>query len=1664
MKKKKKYRTLRRLGRFFLLLLLLFVVVILFVRSPWGQDIIVGKAVSYISEKTGTKVEIKKLFVTFAGGIQLEGLFLEDTKGDTLIYSKSLEADVALYPLVFGNQFNLKELNWNGLTGNIERTENSEKFNFDFLMEALVATDTVATIEETPPMQINIGEMSLSDFKISYTDDYLGIDTKLQLGKLHLDADAIDLESMRFGLDDLQLSDSEITYQQTKPFAPDDTTAIQLPYLWIDDMDITNVNVKYNSFPDGLNATFSIGNFQLNLPKADLAKNEFEVENLVLKSSRFSIALDDINSPNTEEVTESTNFEWPEYKIEVAKIDLDDNILDYRLNQQISEQGIFNPEAISISNFELKANDINYRPKEIGLQLQQLAFAEKSGFRLRQLVFDAKANNTSTSISKLKFQTDNSTAKGKLNLSYASFEKLISTPELTNVDLDIFNIEIGLRDAYPFQPELAANPYLEKAAQKPITGSIKAEGTLSEIQLPLFDINWGSQTSLRATGQLKNVLATDSLAFNFKNIKALSTRKDILQFISEADLGISIPKNISLEASLNGTVSAIDIDAALAIPEGTAKLSGKYYNAAELGFNGNLKIDSLQLDRLLKNEQLGLVSFIMDASVSGTDLNSLNASLTSEFSQLELKDYDFSNLLLDGDIVNGIGAINLNFKDKNLNLKARTKVDLDSIESKINLNLNLIGADLYALGITQEQIKTAVNLDADFSGNADDFTIDAILTEGIAVYDNEQYRLGNIDLSAHLDETTTNLSISSDFLNGILQSNTSPDKLNIALEQQFRGYFPNAKNEEVAQDSIKLKLDMALTPIPILTEVFFRGVQRLDSINLQADFDAASKNLNAKLYMPSATYNGIAIDSLNVSVQGNATDLDFSAGLASVNADPIQVKRTSFNGNMQNGELLLDFSAYDDQDELVHVASELELAKDTVLLHINPSKLLFNKKEWVIPQDNRITFSTGYMGLRNVNLSRNEQSLSFSNKIIGITREHFGVEFNNFKLQTFISLLNPDEALAKGLVKGKFVIENPFDSPGIVADFKINSLEVMQNPLGNLSLDAASKGSNKYDFNLALKDGGADLDLTGDYNAADTGALLNLDLDLNRVELGLIESLSEGSLKNSKGHISGGVTIQGTTVAPLYKGQLDFNQVEFNVASLNSIFKIADESLRIDNSGLYLETFRIGDANDNTFTLNGTITTSEITNPSFEFSMSAEQFQLLNSTVEDNELFYGKASIDADVTVKGNLELPKVAGKIRVRKITDLTYVVPESQLDVEEQDGVVIFVNRENPDAILTRNDREETPSFFKGMDVKAILEVADDAVFRAIIDKKAGDNLQVSGDAALNLNIEPNGRINLSGRYVLNSGHYETSLYNLVKRRFDIEPGGSITWLGDPTDAKLDVTAIYKVETSASPLLAAVTSGEDASLSEKYRQVLPFLVYLNVDGELLTPTLSFALDMPVNQQGYLGGAVYSSVQQLNEQESELNKQVFSLLALNRFFPTTGSDGSSGGTAAIARDNVNKVLSGQLNAFSDKIFGKTGFELDFNLDSFTDYQGDTPQDRTQLNINANKKLFNDRLIVTAGSALDVEGSAQTNQEEVPIIGNVSLEYLVTENGRYRLKGFRKNEFTNVIDGQLIITGVALIFQREFNKFSELFSPIKKKEVKNKEEELNNTIEKEKKE
>jgi len=143
------------------------------------------------------------------------------------------------------------------------------------------------------------------------------------------------------------------------------------------------------------------------------------------------------------------------------------------------------------------------------------------------------------------------------------------------------------------------------------------------------------------------------------------------------------------------------------------------------------------------------------------------------------------------------------------------------------------------------------------------------------------------------------------------------------------------------------------------------------------------------------------------------------------------------------------------------------------------------------------------------------------------------------------------------------------------------------------------------------------------------------------------------------------------------------------------------------------------------------------------------------------------------------------------------------------------------------------------------------------------------------------------------------------------------------------------------------------------------------------------------------------------------------------------------------------------MNALSSKIFGDSGFQLGFDMDSYQDYQSGSAQNRTDLNINAQQSLFNDRLVVEVGSQVDLEGSSANSEQANSILANISIEYMLTDDGRWRLRVFRKNEFESIIDGQLVVTGAGIIFNREFNLFREFFkAPVRDTEETNPDDEL----------
>lgn len=1660
---KKKYLFLKRIFRFLIGVLVFLLLMILFIRSSWGQNIIINEFTNYVSDKTNTKFEVDKAFITFNGNLKIDGLFLEDKKGDTLVYSKSLEANLPLLEMIRGTAFGVDDLKWNGLKANIIRKDTISGYNFQFLIDAFASEksnekptkDTTVTASN-----IVIGNVNLTEIDVNYIDIPSGIESANKVGQLSTSVKKIDVTNMVFEINEIYLSNSKIKYIQ-KPVEQTSKKPSRLPYLSAENIKLKNANVYYEDVNNQLITDLNIVDFSAIHSILDANQNIFNIDEIALKKSKITVKTKTSPS-NTSPVKKQ--FQLPNLTLQLGKIDLQNNAIHYLVDDAVLQTDKFNVNAIAIQKFNLNASSINYKNKSGGLVVNTFNFKESSGLNLDKFTFSTTFSNQKLALNNLYFSLNKNSIKGNVKLHYKSISEFINAPEKTTVFADIPSITFNLKELLKLQPTLRNNAYINTIYKKPTNASIAANGTLSKINLTNATINWGNTSKVAVNGTIHNVSKPKLLKVNLADFKAKTTKNDVLNFVNEDSLGLNFPKQIKVFGSLEGSLDMVKANLKLHSTQGNIEAKGEFKNKKILDYHTEINIKNYKVDELLNNNQLGEISLDFYAKGSGKTINNLDAILEAKITDFKLKNYALKDVNIKANLKKGKGNLTSNYKDKNLNINLDGMFNLDTTNTKATVNVDVIGADLEALGFMQRKVKAGMDISLNFNGNLEKYKINTNVKNGTIVYDNRSYLLGEILSETYIDKDTTAFVLKNKMIEAKLQSNASPTEFSEVLQHHISSYFyRDFKRKDTILNPVELKLQGKIAQTTLLKEVFLVNVKDVDTINIAVHFNEMQRKLNANITAPHINYSGNELDSLAFTMSTDQENFNFKLGFKDIKANPLYIPKTVITGNQVNNELSLNFSGMYKADTLLYVNSKITGSRDSLQLSVNSKNLILNKRFWSIPASNKIVLQNNKLQFTDFKITKANQSIEITDKLDKITKEHVAIDYNNFKINEIFNYLNPNKEVATGVLSGQFVLQNPFKNTGIIADLSVNQLKFLKTDFGKLSINGKSLGDNTYDFNATLKEGDIDVDVTGDYFVQNKDANLNLSIQLNTFKMKALNTLSLGEIKETSGSFSGNFTVDGTTAKPNYNGNLNFKDATFNITKLNTKFTLKDEKLRVDNNGFYLDNFLVLDAKKNTLKLSGKIFTKSFINPQFDVKLSAKNFRVLNATKEDNPSLYGIASFNASANLTGDLQIPKLSANITLGKETNVNYVLPTSYATVENRDNVVVFVNRKNPDAILT--ETEQQTATITGFDISTQLKIDKEAKVTVVIDEETGDNFNVSGDGDLIFNMLPNGNISLSGIYEISQGHYELNLYQLVNRKFLLAPGGRISWSGNPFDAKLDVKAIYKLETSASPLMAAQISNEDPSIKNKFKQVLPFNVYLNIDGELLQPKISFNLDMPEDQQGAIGGQVYSRVQQVNQQEEELNKQVFSLLVLNRFYPNSGSDGSSGGFATIARDNLNDAVSGQLNAFSDKILGKTGIELNFDLNSYTDYQGNSPTDRTQLGVTAQKKLFNERLTVRVGSDLDLQGTNATNQQ-TPVIGNVTLEYKITEDGRYRVKGFRKNEFENIIDGQTIVSGIALIFTQEFNEFNEMWNAIfrpqsqRDQNDKNEQDKKKNTVEK----
>ncbi|HKL39432.1 MAG TPA: translocation/assembly module TamB domain-containing protein, partial [Cryomorphaceae bacterium] len=191
----------------------------------------------------------------------------------------------------------------------------------------------------------------------------------------------------------------------------------------------------------------------------------------------------------------------------------------------------------------------------------------------------------------------------------------------------------------------------------------------------------------------------------------------------------------------------------------------------------------------------------------------------------------------------------------------------------------------------------------------------------------------------------------------------------------------------------------------------------------------------------------------------------------------------------------------------------------------------------------------------------------------------------------------------------------------------------------------------------------------------------------------------------------------------------------------------------------------------------------------------------------------------------------------------------------------------------------------------------------------------------------------------------------------------------------------------------------------------------------------------------GALNGSVQARLNDLESNESELNKQVFALLVLNSFLPQGGGSPSNNIVANQARNSASQILTNQLNTLSDKFV--KGIDINFDVNS---YGGSAGEGNTDLSVNLAKSFADDRIIVKVGSTVALEQDNARAAQSQQVMTNVEVEYLLTPDGRYRLIAFSKTDLEDIVIGRITRSGGGFVFQKDFDRFRYLFDPAKTEE------------------
>ncbi|UQD56755.1 translocation/assembly module TamB [Flavobacterium sp. K5-23] len=1632
----------------------LFLIVLILIQIPSVQNVAKQKVVAYIQEKIQTKVTIDHLKIKFPKKIILEGVYFESQQKDTLLAGKKIAVDFSMWQLI-NNKVSINSIDLNGITANINRDAGGV-FNFDYIITAFSSPDKQP--KDSTPMVFSLDEIKLDTITIKYADAFSKNDLALKLRHLETRIKTFDLEKMNFDFPKIKIKGMNLKMKQGIATVNKTNTKANIPKsnfnIGLGEVDLSKIDLDYQDEKSALTTALSLKKLLVKFDKTDINNQFLLIDKIALSDAEGNLALGKLKEIVTKnEVASNSTNNW-EVKIRELSLKRVGFIFD-NYNSVALKNGI-DYNHLKLSALSTEAKNIRYRPISISGNINSFKGKEKSGLTIQSFKTDFFYGRKNAFFKNLYLKTPQTELQNEIQIGYQSIESITNNLGDLSIKANLKKSSVGFKDILIFVPTLSNTKPFDTNPNAILLVDSKIYGKLNNINIPKLEISGLGTTKVNASGTITGLPDVNKAHFYLVINEFKTSSKDINEFIPKGTIPntIQLPEAFNATGNFKGTINDFYTDLVLGSSFGSATIKAAYNQQVKNKekYNVVTELKDFDLGKFIQNKDIGKISLNANIKGTGFDPKTANATINGTVQNINYNKYTYQNLDLQGALQNGLFKVNGNSKDPNLTFDLVSSGSFNDKYPAGTIKLNVDIADLEKLNLHAGPLKLRGVVNADIQSTDIDYLNGIFTIANLTVADDkQQFVIDSITLIATSTADKNTLDFKSPFMNANVNGKYKLSKIGAALNNSVAKYYsadPYSNNKIGEKQQLEFKINVSDSP---LLAKFIPELKSLEPIAISGRYNTVNDSIVLNAAIPKINYGGNTMTNAVLKVDTKDNALVYNLMVDDLQNAQFQLPYTFLTGKIQNNiaDYLLQLKDLKDKERYL-ISGTLEAKNGNNNIHFDPNNLLLNYESWKIDSDNVIRFGPKGIYANNVELSKDGSSIQIQSESEK-TNAPLAINFKDFKIETLTSIAEKSDITISGNANGSVLLKNINQTPVFTSNLTIDDFAFKKDTIGTVNIQVDNIITNSYNTKIAVTGQDNQVNLDGTYKTGN-GAM-NFNLDIVKLNLKSIQGFTLGNLKESTGFFNGKIQITGTVDQPKMIGNLKLNAIGFKVTQLNATFKSMNDAVSFTNDAIVFNRFTVKDEKDNDLVINGKINSSNFNNFGFDLTLDADNFQALNSKEKDNDLYYGEVYLDNHLRIKGDFNNPIVDGNIKVNKDTKLTIVMPQSDPSIADREGIVEFIDQDNPSMIKTiAVDERLSKTEIKGINASVNIEVDKEAELSIVIDKSNGDFLKLKGEAQLNGGIDPSGKTTLTGRYELREGAYEMN-FNFIKRKFDIKSGSYILWTGEPTSADIKITAVYKNQAAPIDLIDDQLANVSAAVRNTYKQKIPFETELKMKGELMKPIISFDIILPDGNNSVsteIINTTQAKLTQLRQQPDELNKQVFALLLLNRFIGENPFASEAGGSSltSLARQSASKILSQQLNNLAGNLM--SGVELNFDLNSTEDYTTGQLENKTDLNVGVSKKLLNDRLKVTVGSSFGLEGPQQTNEDTNTIAGDVSVEYQLSKDGRYKLKAYRLNKYQVALQGQVIETGIAFIITLDYNHFKELFQKSKSPKGKNK--------------